>query len=943
LLEPRQLLSSSNITSAMAFGSINHDQVTGIAIDPATNVACMVGTFSGVLTLNAGTTVTLNSKGGTDVFIAAYADGQILWAKSFGGAGDDFSGDVVIANTSLYVAGGFHGLIDADPDQGTSNLQSLGGADAFLLRFDLNGRLQKALSFGGQGDDEGDKITADAGGNLYLLGSFMGTADLDPGTGVSYRTAANPQGNVFVSKVTSAGNLVWADRYSCDDSLVPADLAVTPAGVPVLAGTFRGRVDFDGTEGGQFLLSSAHDLGFVTLLGSSGAFQWVKTFGDPYAGNQNPIRVNAFALDPQGSMLVSGAFSETIDIAPGAQVTLLSTSAEVHNQLGDNAYQGFVLKLDSAGEHLWSGALTGNASDALSILSDSAGNVYVGGDFQKVTDFDLTTSIQRVAAPDGATRSPYIAKYDPVGRWQWTATSSGGTGASHTRQLAVTPDNRTVAAGDFTYSVSFTTTATGDDPVQTVIRLDSRGDSDVFVLQLPANGLRAAVALDSSASEVLPAQGFTLTARVSGEGAPTGNVRFLEGSTLLGEFPLGADGKVAMPLSLSTPGEHVLTAKYLGDSNFAAATSSDVTVTVVIPQAPIGVIDNTTGGAISGWAVDYQALDTPLVVQILIDGMMRMALVADDDRPDLQPLLGTTRHGYTYPVPPLMAGSHLVQVIAFDPVTTVGAVIATGTVVSGDLYFDEAWYRRAYPDVAAAIASGALASGWQHFEAAGAHEGRSPSAFFDEMWYRGANPDVAAAIANGSISSGYAHFTRSGTREGRDPSIHFSEPWYCRAYGDVDGAVKTGAMTSGFTHYLLAGLLENRMPMAYYDPANYCACNADVSKAIAGGTLRSASDHFLASGIAEIRSPGTWYDEKAYVNRYPDLAAAINAHTIASGLAHFVTTGFAEGRTSATTFNDAAYLAAHPEASKAIADGLAQSPFQYYLLYGRLNGDAYPA
>jgi hypothetical protein len=72
---------------------------------------------------------------------------------------------------------------------------------------------------------------------------------------------------------------------------------------------------------------------------------------------------------------------------------------------------------------------------------------------------------------------------------------------------------------------------------------------------------------------------FTATLQSSGGGAPTGTVTFLDGTTSLGVATVSSN---AAQLSLSTlsPGSHTITAKYSGDGNFTASTSSAVTQTV---------------------------------------------------------------------------------------------------------------------------------------------------------------------------------------------------------------------------------------------------------------------------------------------------------------------------------------------------------------------------
>ena len=73
--------------------------------------------------------------------------------------------------------------------------------------------------------------------------------------------------------------------------------------------------------------------------------------------------------------------------------------------------------------------------------------------------------------------------------------------------------------------------------------------------------------------------------------------------------------------------------------------------------------------------------------------------------------------------------------------------------------FEEAVYLDAYPDVAAAVASGQIPSGLVHFLNSGLQEGRTRISRFyrigdGEARYLAANPDVAAVVESGGLASG---------------------------------------------------------------------------------------------------------------------------------------------------------------------------------------------
>jgi len=55
-------------------------------------------------------------------------------------------------------------------------------------------------------------IAVDANNNTIVAGSFIGTADFDPGSSVASLTAG-PQGNGFIAKYDAAGNFLWAKTF----------------------------------------------------------------------------------------------------------------------------------------------------------------------------------------------------------------------------------------------------------------------------------------------------------------------------------------------------------------------------------------------------------------------------------------------------------------------------------------------------------------------------------------------------------------------------------------------------------------------------------------------------------------------------------------------------------------------------------------------------------
>ncbi|MCH2420088.1 MAG: hypothetical protein MK181_09770, partial [Acidimicrobiales bacterium] len=55
-------------------------------------------------------------------------------------------------------------------------------------------------------------MAVDSSGNVYTAGSFSGTVDFDPGAGTA-NLSSNGSEDVFVSKLDSSGNYVWAKNF----------------------------------------------------------------------------------------------------------------------------------------------------------------------------------------------------------------------------------------------------------------------------------------------------------------------------------------------------------------------------------------------------------------------------------------------------------------------------------------------------------------------------------------------------------------------------------------------------------------------------------------------------------------------------------------------------------------------------------------------------------
>lgn len=231
-----------------------------------------------------------------------------------------------------------------------------------------------AFRMGGPGYDVSTAIAVDGAGNVYTAGYFQGTADFDPGAGVFNLTSAGSY-DVFVSKLDSAGNFVWAQQLGGSSFDVATGIAVDGAGNVYTTGGFQGTADFDPGAGVFNLTSAGQQDIFVSKLDSAGNFVWAQQMAGSEFNNAFGI-----ALDGAGNVYTTGGFLGTADFDPGVGVFNLTSSG---------GFNGFVSKLDGAGNFLGAAQLaSGGGGGCTGIAVDSTDNVYTTGHFYFTADFD---------------------------------------------------------------------------------------------------------------------------------------------------------------------------------------------------------------------------------------------------------------------------------------------------------------------------------------------------------------------------------------------------------------------------------------------------------------------------------------------------------------------------------------------------------------------------
>jgi hypothetical protein len=182
-----------------------------------------------------------------DVFLSKFdSEGKFQWVRTWGGKDWDIGYGVAADDSgSLYVAGNFEGTVDFDPGPGVDDHSSNGSDAAFLSKFDSEGNLQWARTWGESSGGTSFAVATDGSGSIYVVGYFWDTVDFDPGPGIDEHNSNGICCDAFVSKFDSEGNFQWARTWGGVGWDAGYGVATDGSGSVYVTGYFLDVADFD--------------------------------------------------------------------------------------------------------------------------------------------------------------------------------------------------------------------------------------------------------------------------------------------------------------------------------------------------------------------------------------------------------------------------------------------------------------------------------------------------------------------------------------------------------------------------------------------------------------------------------------------------------------------------------------------------------------------------
>ena len=304
------------------FGTRTDEDARGVATGPDGRVHVLGSTQGNFF----GT-----GKGGFDSFVVTFdPDGKELWRRQPGTTESDTPYAITTdVDGNVYITGVTSGSL------GGANK---GGGDAFLIKFDRNGRILWKRQPGTAKYDWGKSVATDANGNVFLVGDTEGALG----------GANKGLVDVFMIKFDRNGRILWnrhmgtSQRDEARAVVADADGNVYLAGqtTGALAGTNRGYYD-----------------AYIVKFDGSGRILWKRQLGTTDFDG-----VDGVVADTDGNVYVAGTTKGALGGASAGDV------------------DAFVIKFDSTGGILWKRQLGTTAYEtAHGAATGADGSIYIVG------------------------------------------------------------------------------------------------------------------------------------------------------------------------------------------------------------------------------------------------------------------------------------------------------------------------------------------------------------------------------------------------------------------------------------------------------------------------------------------------------------------------------------------------------------------------------------
>jgi gliding motility-associated-like protein len=362
-------------------------------------------------------------------------------ARRGGGTGNDIGHCIAADETGNLYIGG---TFTGTAVFGSTTLTSLGGEDIFIAKYNSLGNLQWVQQIGGTLNDEIKGIGLDSIGNIYIAGSYRILAFFG-----GQQFNASGESDIFLARYSNAGTLAWVQSSGGFFEDKALGLTVDRAGNCYVTGYFQGISTFQGNT----LISSGGEDAFAACYNSAGVLEWINQ-----GGGASPVRGTAIARSITGDVIATGLYQGSVNFG-GIPIS----------SAGDNDI--FIVRYNRYGQIQSLQSAGGTGDDRpYAILSDEQDNLYLSGYFSG------TATIGGQPLVSAGAKDAFVAKLDPSGNALF-AVRSGGNGDDVATGIRRNRLGHCLVSGFFSNTASFG-----------AYNLTSAGGTDIFLARLDPSG-----------------------------------------------------------------------------------------------------------------------------------------------------------------------------------------------------------------------------------------------------------------------------------------------------------------------------------------------------------------------------------------------------------------------------------------------------------------------
>jgi hypothetical protein len=335
----------------------------------------------------------------------------------------------------------------------------------FLLSVNLTAQSTEWLNTTqGSSHEFSNDIALDDSGNIYQVGSFIGTVDLDPTSGVSSFTSNNNSEDCFIRKFDANGNFLWVKSIGSISTEYLRKIEV-----------FNDTIEFFFLAGDTMDLDP--NIGIVNSNGGGFVLAKYDLNGNFISYLQKNSGFNQLMFYRIGNYRYAHSNYSSIDVDFGNNTQIISGDPNYYNNL-------FIAKYDLNFNLIWYKTIKDNNQIEIQTLKiDNNENVIYGGSFKGTFDINPDTGVKMLSEYSTNYVNYFISKLDNLGNFIFgKSIPVKNTTVDYELKTLILDNNEIFIAGQFSDSMDLNP---DENIAETVY---SPGILSGFILKLDNNG-----------------------------------------------------------------------------------------------------------------------------------------------------------------------------------------------------------------------------------------------------------------------------------------------------------------------------------------------------------------------------------------------------------------------------------------------------------------------